>query len=201
MKTINLDRSLDIKRFWDVIGFVNGTLITVMGSTGAGKTTVSIILACLAYAQNRKILFIGNEDYHDQFDKYSLRYGSKKTKKPREEEDWIAIRVINNDINFEEINEYVREYSPNIIVIDSYAVHKGFDDMMDFSMKIKSLASVSEKIVIVATESNVTSDDLAGNVHSFVSDIILFCSLQDKSIRIEVIKSRSGIKKIFESEY
>ena len=200
MKTIKLDRTLDIKDFWNAIGFGNN-FISIIGRTGSGKTALSVILACLAYGQcDKKILFIGNEDYRDQFDKYSSRYPSQKQRK---ENDWVTIRVVNNDITFEEIKEYSRDYSPDLIVIDSYVVQRGFDDVVDFATKLKSFVSTEKKTLIVTTQLNRVEDDNIpeGNYLSFVSDTVLFCSLQDNSIRAEIIKSRQGRQDIFESEY
>ena len=204
MKTIKLDRTLDIKDFWDTVGFDKKEFISIVGRTGSGKTALSIILACLAYLRyNKKILFIGNEDYREQFDRYLLRYQSSSLSIKRKEEDWITIRVVNNDITFEEIKEYSRLYNSDLIVIDSYAVYKGFDDVMDFSTKLKSFVSTEGKTLIVTTQLNRVDDDkiLEGNFVSFVSDMVLFCSLQDKSIRVETVKSRQGRQDIFESEY
>ena len=204
MKTIKLDRTLDIKDFWDTVGFDKKEFISIVGRTGSGKTALSIILACLAYLRyNKKILFIGNEDYREQFDRYLLRYQSSSLSIKRKEEDWITIRVVNNDITFEEIKEYSRLYNSDLIVIDSYAVYKGFDDVMDFSTKLKSFVSTEGKTLIVTTQLNRVDDDkiLEGNFVSFASDMVLFCSLQDKSIRVETVKSRQGRQDIFESEY
>jgi archaellum biogenesis ATPase FlaH len=156
----------------------------------------------LAYEKhNKKILFIGSEDYQERFDKYSLLYQENKI--VRKDDDWVAIRVSNNDINFEEIKEYVREYNPDLIVIESYATYRGFEDMMDFATKLKSLANIDKKIIIATTElSKVDDESLEGNYLSFASDTVLFCSLQDNHIRSEVIKSRGKItNNIFESEY
>lgn len=204
MKIIKLDRTLDIGEFWEITGFNQLGFISIVGRTGSGKTALSIILACLAYLRyNKKILFIGNEDYREQFDRYLLRYQSSSLSIKRKEEDWVTIRVVNNDITFEEIKEYSRTYDPDLIVIDSYAVYKGFDDVMDFATKLKSFVSTEKKTLIVTTQLNLIEDDkvLEGNYLSFVSDIVLFCSLQDKGIRVETIKSRKAQKDIFELEY
>jgi len=201
MKTINLDRVLDISRFWEIMGFDENEFISIVGRTGSGKTALSIILACLAYGQyNKRILFIGDEDYREQFDRYSSRYPSQKQRK---DDDWVTIRVINNDITFEEIKEYSRIYNPELIVIDSYVAHKGFDDITDFAMKLKSFVDTEKKTILVTTQLNRIDDDkvLEGNFVSYVSDSVLFCSLQDKSIHAETVKSRRGLQNIFESEY
>lgn len=203
MKTIKLDRVLDIKDFWSIIGLDKKEFISVIGRTGSGKTALSIILACLAYLKyNKKILVIG-EDHREQVDRYLLRYQSSSLSIKRKEEDWVTIQVMNNDITFEEIKEYSRLYNPDLIVIDSYAAYKGFDDIMDFSTKLKSFVSTEEKTLIVTTQLNRIDDDkvLEGNYLSYVSDTVLFCSLQDKSIRVETLKSRQGHQDIFESEY
>lgn len=201
MKTINLDRVSDIRNFWDVAGFDKNEFISIIGRTGSGKTALSIILACLAYGKyNKKVLFIGNEDYKDQFDRYSSRYPGQKQ---RPEDNWVTIQVAHNDITFEEIKEYSRTYDPDLIVIDSYAAYKGFDDIMDFATKLKSFVSTEEKTLIVTTQLSLIEDDkvMEGNYLSFVSDTVLFCSLQDKSIHAEMIKSRRMQKSIFESKY
>jgi len=203
VKTIKLDRVLDIKDFWSIIGLDKKEFISVIGRTGSGKTALSIILACLAYLKyNKKILVIG-EDHREQVDRYLLRYQSSSLSIKRKEEDWVTIQVMNNDITFEEIKEYSRLYNPDLIVIDSYAAYKGFDDIMDFSTKLKSFVSTEEKTLIVTTQLNRIDDDkvLEGNYLSYVSDTVLFCSLQDKSIRVETLKSRQGHQDIFESEY
>jgi hypothetical protein len=74
---------------------------------------------------------------------------------------------------------------------------------MDFATKLKSFVSTEKKTLIVTTQLNLIEDDkvLEGNYLSFVSDIVLFCSLQDKGIRVETIKSRKAQKDIFELEY
>lgn len=203
MKTIKLDRILDISEFWETTGF-NSEFISIVGRTGSGKTALSVILACLAYLKyNLKILFIGNEDYKEQFDRYLLRYQSSSLSIKRKEEDWITIQVVNNDLTFDEIKEYSRIYAPDLIVIDSYAVYKGFDDIMDFATKLKSFVSTEKKTLIVTTQLNRIEDDkiLEGNYLSFVSDMILFCSLQDKTFRVETLKSRQARQDVFESEY
>lgn len=200
MKTINLDRVSDVKNFWDIMGFDKNEFITIIGRTGSGKTALSIILACLAYGKyNKKVLFIGSENCKEQFDKYLLRYKIKE----REENDWVTIQVAHNDITFEEIKEYSREYSSDLIVIDSYVAYKGFDDVMDFATKFKSFVNTEGKNIVVTTQLNRTEDceELEGNYLSFVSDTVLFCSLQDESIRAEIIKSRQMQKGIFESTY
>jgi len=204
MKTINLDRRLNIKSFWDIVGFDRKEFISIVGRTGSGKTALSIILACLAYLKyGKKILFIGNEGYREQFDKYLLRYQNSSLSMKREEEDWVTIQVVNNDITFEEIKEYSRSYNPDVIVIDSYVAYKGFDDIMDFSTKLKSFVGTENKTVIVTTQLNRIDDGkvLEGNYLSYVSDMVLFCSLQDKTIRVEMLKSRQGKQNTFESEY
>jgi archaellum biogenesis ATPase FlaH len=192
----------DIEDFWNVVGFNQGDLISIVGRTGSGKTTMSIILACLAYERyNKKILFIGSDDYQDRFDKYSRLYQENKI--VRKDDDWVVIRVSNNDINFEEIKEYVREYDPDLIVIESYATYRGFEDMMDFATKLKSLVNIDRKTIIATTELSIVDEEsLEGNYLSFVSDIVLFCSLQDNYVCSEVIKGRGKItNNIFESEY
>lgn len=205
MKTISLDRKEDIRQFWEIMGFNEGDFISIIGRTGSGKTAVSLILACLAYEVNRKkVLFIGSEDYQDKFNEYCSRYQKKNIKKTRSDDDWVTIRVTNNDISFEEIKEYVREYDPDLVVIDSYVAYKGFDDVMDFATQLKSLAMVDKKVVLVTTQLSRIDDekDIQGNCLSFVSSIILFCSLQDKAIHAEVIKCRDkDTAKIFESDY
>lgn len=207
MKIINLDRVFDIKTFWDVIGFDQSHFISVIGRTGSGKTALSIILACLAYGKyGKKVLFIGNENYKDQFDRYSARYPSQKQRK---DDDWVTVQVVNNDITFEEIKEYSREYDSDLIVIDSYVAYKGFDDVVDFATKLKSFVITENKIVVVTTQLSRVEDckELDGNYLSFVSDTVLFCSLQDEAIRAEIIKSRQTEQSrpteqnIFESEY
>jgi len=201
MKIINLDRVSDIQTFWDVAGFDKKEFISIIGRTGSGKTALSIALACLAYGKhNKKVLFIGSEDCREQFDKYLLRYHCDRE---REENDWVTIQVANNDITFEEIKEYSREYQSDLIVIDSYVAYKGFDDIMDFATKLKSFVNTEDKTIIVTTQLNRVEDcnEMEGNYLSFVSDTVLFCSLQDKSIHAETIKSRQTRKDVFELEY
>jgi DNA repair protein RadA/Sms len=102
-----------INEFDNVLGggIVPGAVVLIGGDPGIGKSTLSLQVSCRLAAQGKKVLYVSGEESIAQTSMRARRLGDVK-------KDLYIV----NQIDLNAVTDYVKNMSPDVLVVDSIQV-------------------------------------------------------------------------------
>jgi archaellum biogenesis ATPase FlaH len=186
----------------NLLGWIKGNLISLIGLTGKGKSWFAHYLACFSYLEGSRVLIISpemtKEEVEDRVDvimgslmqyKFShkgLLVGNVDEKKYKEYLDRFSKRkefiVADADgdkpFTINSINHLVTLYEPDVVIVDGFLLidigSRDYSTMLNAAMDLKSIAQSKKLVMLVVSQGVVNTYELKGKESSKESEMTTY---------------------------